>query len=85
MLRRQLEFCDSSLFFGLYNLHLPIGSSITLTLLVLVEEVDEIENRPLVAARELSVRTVDKLQTILLIVLAELVVIPGESCQWCNR
>jgi len=50
-----------------------------------VEEVYEIEERALVTPRELSVRTVDQLQTVLLIVLTKLIVVPGESCQWPNR
>lgn len=58
-----------------------ICSSLALTLLVLVEEIDVIEQRALEASRELSVRTVDQLQTILLVVLAEFVVVPGEDCQ----
>ena len=51
-------------------------------LVYLAEKVDEIEDRALVAARELSVGTIDQLQTILLVVLAELVVVPGKHCQW---
>lgn len=46
-----------------------------------MEEVDVIEQRALEASRELSVRTVDQLQTILLVVLAEFVVVSGEDCQ----
>ena len=48
-----------------------------------MEEVDVIEQRALEASRELSISTIDQLQAILLIVLAELVVIPGQHCQLC--
>ena len=50
-----------------------------------MEKVDVIEQRALEAPRELSVSTIDQLQTILLVVLAELVVVPGERCQWCKQ
>ena len=57
----------------------PTRSSITSALNILVEEVDEIEQRSLVAPRELPVCAIDHLQAILLVVRAELVVVPGEQ------
>jgi hypothetical protein len=48
---------------------------------VLMEEVDIVEQRPLVAPRELSVRAIDQLQTVLLIVRAKLIVVPTQNCQ----
>jgi hypothetical protein len=46
-----------------------------------MEEVDIVEQRPLVAPRELSVRAIDQLQTVLLIVRAKLIVVPTQNCQ----
>ena len=63
------------------HVELKCQTSLALTLLERMEEVDVIEQRALEASRELSVRTVDQLQTILLVVLAEFVVVPGEDCQ----
>jgi len=60
---------------------IPLRTSIALTLLKLVEEVDVIEHGALVAARELSVRAIDQLQTILLVELTPFVVVTGDYCQ----
>ena len=57
----------------------PTQSSITSALDILVEEVDEIEQRPLVAPRELPICAIDHLQAILLVVGAEFVVVPGKQ------
>jgi hypothetical protein len=48
---------------------------------IFVKEVDIVKQRPLIAPRELSVRAIDQLQTVLLIVWAELVVVPTQSRQ----
>jgi len=63
--------------------HLGIAqrASITSTLNVLMEEIHKIKNRPLIAPRKLSIRAIDQLQTILLVIRTEFVVISGMHCQ----
>jgi hypothetical protein len=61
------------------------NASIASALNVMMEEVHEIKQRPLVAPCELSIRAIDHLQAILLVVRTKLVVIPKNHCQPRSR
>ena len=79
------KYSDPYLLSRSYHVGHHIWASLALALLEPMEKVDVIEQRALEAPRELSVSTIDQLQTILLVVLAKLVVVPGERCQWCKQ